>query len=123
MSSVRPSAAGLRAGAALLALVLAAPPAPAQSVWTNTSADNQWGTATNWNPSGAPNAAAVTAAFNGGGLTNGTGTVNLGGAFTVGTLQLSAGNYNFGGAGRLTLTNLTNSAGTNTIANPLTANN
>src|SRR5262245_56291820 len=118
MSSARPSPAGVRVCAAALFVSLTTVlAAPAQSTWNNANGDRQWGTAGNW-AGGVPNSGTATALFAG----QGTGAVTLGGNFTVGTLNFSAGDYNLGGTGTLTLSTLLHSAGNNSIANRLSAN-
>jgi autotransporter-associated beta strand protein len=117
MSSARPSFVGARQGlVALLVMLAVAAVAPAQSTWNNGNGDRQWGTAGNWS-AGVPNSTTAIAQFAG----QGTGAVTVGANFTVNTLNFSAGDYTLGGTGTLTVPNLVQSAGNNTIANRLSA--
>jgi autotransporter-associated beta strand protein len=117
MSSVRPRPVAVRVyAAALLAALVIVFTAPAQSTWNNGAGDRQWGTAGNWS-AGVPNSPTATAQFAG----QGTGAVTVGGNFTLGTLNFSAGDYALSGTGTLTLSNLLQSAGNNSIANRLSA--
>lgn len=78
-----------------LFLVATAQPVSAQT-FTWQGSTSTWGTSTNWNPNGIPNANSATAVFTGTGSTS----VDVNGAFTIGTLRFSPGsgvftNYNF----------------------------
>lgn len=68
-------------GTALLSLLLAAPTATlAQTVWTNTGANNRWGTATNWSTGAIPNSLTTAVQFN--------ATDNDASPTTVGNIEL-----------------------------------
>src|SRR5262245_32254894 len=116
-----------RAAAARLALCLTllAPGLTAAQTW-NSTGDRNWGVAGNWNPATVPNTATAVATFGAtgpGAITFATG----GTAFTVQTIDFTAGGFTLDAAGTLTwgatTPTLSNSAGTNVINSRLVANN
>ncbi len=106
-----PPAGALPVRSALLALLLAAPAAPAADYAWNNAAGGDWSTNTNWSPTGIPGAgdnATVALA--------GTYTVNLTGTQSANNVTLNAanatvnafgGNLNLGGTMTLTAGNWT----------------